>query len=194
MPITLLAATERTSITVLFLGKAAIARNQPALTKVVIDLGEPEFRRQLLKPLVFAGTWRITPCGRSWARRSTCHHDAFKSYLVAVIYTAEIDPVQRRRPDGRFHKSIELGGRAALPDRAGGGWDEVGKTGPHSGLQAAGLAHGPDVPDLRGGSTGKRPYFPKRMEDSPCAATVVGDRGATESLWYTRRLHAPWRF
>jgi hypothetical protein len=65
-------------------------------------------------------------------------------------------------PDGRFHKSIELGGRAALPDRAGG---LVGKTEPHSGLQAVGLAHGSEVPDLRGDRQGRGPYFPKRMED-----------------------------
>jgi hypothetical protein len=42
----------------------------------------------------------------------------------SLFYTAEIDPVQRR--DGRFNKSVELGGRAALPDRVGGLGGEIG--------------------------------------------------------------------
>jgi hypothetical protein len=97
------------------------------------------------------------PRGRSWVGRSTCHHDAFGSYRVAAI----LREIQcRETPDGRFHKPIRLGGRAAQPDRAGGLGGEIGRRGPHSGLQAAGLAHGPDVLDLRGGWTGNRPLFP----------------------------------
>ena len=37
-----------------------------------------------------------------------------------LFYTAGIRSSAAEAPDGRFHKSIELGGRAALPNREGG--------------------------------------------------------------------------
>jgi hypothetical protein len=139
--------------------EGAIARNQPALTKVVIDLGEPEFRRQLLKPLVFAGTWRTRRVGDpgQGGRHVTMTHS---SRIVWPLSTPQRSI--RCSGDALTAASTSRSSWAAGPPCpiVQAGWDEVGKTGPHSGLQAAGLAHGPDVPDLRGGSTGKKPLFP----------------------------------
>jgi Short C-terminal domain len=45
-------------------------------------------------------------------------------------------------PDGRFHKSMELGGRAILPDRVGGIGGEIGN-GAALWTASDGRAHGP---------------------------------------------------
>ena len=88
------------------------------------------------------GTWRLRRVGRSWAARSTCHYDAFESHRGAAILHSRDRSSAAETPDGRFHNSIELGGRAALPEIGNGAalWmgDRAGRmarcTGPPVGI------------------------------------------------------------
>jgi hypothetical protein len=135
-----------------------------------------------------------TRAKRSWAGRSKCHHDAFESYRMAAILNRRDRSGAAETTDGRFHKSIELGGRAPCSIVQAYLGTSTGEQGRTLESRPRGWRMDPTYRTFVRIDREEALISLSEWRTSPCAGAVVGDRGATKSLRYTRRLHAPWRF